>query len=360
MTGSQVSVRVAIIQATPVYLDLEASIEKARRLVAQAASKGASLVAFGECWLPGYPVHAFAGMETPGWWDLARDYLDKAIEIPGPETELLCQIADEHAVDIVMGVAERDPVTRGSVYSTQLIISAEGMVIGRHRKMRPAIHERAVFADGDASGLQVHERGYAYISGLMGVEHQMVLPTYALAEQGTQFHVGSWPGGEEEAPPAPAVQWQRQHLLSRAFAAQAGAYVLCAGGILSPDDLPEAYRPFLRNPLTGDSVVIDPRGEICAGPVQGETILYANCSPALIQAARIAFDCAGHSSRADQLEFRNHAAQEGDGDMESPGEMGPPMEGYDDPDWDPSAEPGKPPSRFAGNLPPDRPRSGRA
>lgn len=299
--------RVAVIQAAPVYLDPEGGVEKARRLVAQAASKGAALVAFGECWLPGYPVHALASQNSPLWWGFAAEYLEAAIEVPGPITDALCQIADEHAVDIVIGVAERDPVTRGSIYSTQLVISAEGQLIGRHRKLRPALNERAVFADGDASGLQVFQREYGVISGLTGCEHQMVLPTYALAEQGTQFHVAAWPGGETPAPPPPVALHDRQHLLSRAFAAQTGAYVLCASGLLSHEMLPEQYRDFMGAPLTGDSVIIDPRGEFCAGPVSGETILYANCSNAYIRTAKVAFDCAGHSGRPDQLELRNHS-----------------------------------------------------
>ncbi len=316
----QTSIRVAVIQAAPVYFDPQGGVEKARRLIMQAASKGVSIIAFGECWLPGYPVHALCGMDTHGWMGFAAEYLDHALDIPGAESNALCEIARQFNIEIVMGVAERDPITRGSLYSTQLVINSEGELVGRHRKLRPGINERAVFADGDASGLQVFERDYGVISTLAGVEHQMVLPTYGLAEQGTQFHVASWPGGEM----AGIATASRQHLLSRAFAAQTGAYVLCAGGILSAENVPEPYRHFFREPLTGESAIIDPRGEICAGPVTGETILYANCSPAMIRAAKVAFDCTGHSARTDQLEFRNHALAGQGGEDQAP----PP--GYDE------------------------------
>src|SRR5271170_6533938 len=49
-------IRVAIVQASPVYWNLRASVDKAIGLIAQAARHGAELIAFGETWLPGYPA----------------------------------------------------------------------------------------------------------------------------------------------------------------------------------------------------------------------------------------------------------------------------------------------------------------
>ncbi|MCA1555336.1 MAG: carbon-nitrogen hydrolase family protein, partial [Acidobacteria bacterium] len=49
------TIKVAIVQASPIYLNLEASLAKAIGWVKEAAAQGARLVAFGETWLPGYP-----------------------------------------------------------------------------------------------------------------------------------------------------------------------------------------------------------------------------------------------------------------------------------------------------------------
>jgi predicted amidohydrolase len=308
--------RVAAIQASPIFLNRDASLEKAVNLIKQAANEGAMLAAFGEAWLPGYPLHAWASSTSALWWEFASTYLAQSIEIPGSATDALCAIAQEKAIDVVIGVSERDTNTRGSAYATLLFIGAEGQILGRHRKLKPAPHERTVWADGDAVELRVHDRPYGGLSGLTSTEHQMVLPTYALAEQGSQVHVASWPGGEPQGPSRTNAKAARQHLLSRAFAAQTGAYVVCAGAVLNKSAVPEKYRDYLSYECAGHSAIIDPSGDIIAGPVEGEHILIADCSMAAVRSAKIAFDCAGHSARPDQLKLWNQLASEQDPGMQ--------------------------------------------
>ena len=307
MADSEI-IRVAAIQAAPIFLNRDASLEKAVNLIKQAADEGAVLAAFGEAWLPGYPIHAWASPSSPLWWELASAYLEQAIEIPSPATDALCAIAAEKGIDVVIGISERDTNTRGSAYATLLFIGAEGQILGRHRQLKPAPHERAIWADGDAVELRVHDRPYGGLSGLTSTEHQMVLPTYALAEQGAQLHVASWPGGEPQGPSRASGKAARQHLLSRAFAAQTGAYVMCVGTVLSKSAIPEKYRDFLPHDCAGHSAIIDPFGEVIAGPVEGETVLITDCAMATVQSAKIAFDCAGHSARPDQLKLWNQLA----------------------------------------------------
>jgi predicted amidohydrolase len=314
--------RVAAIQASPIFLNRDASLEKAVNLIKQAADEGAMLAAFGEAWLPGYPIHAWASSSSALWWELAAAYLDQSIEIPGPATDALCAIAQEKVIDVVIGVSERDTNTRGSAYATMLFIGAEGQILGRHRKLKPAPHERTVWADGDAVELRVHDRPYGGLSGLTSTEHQMVLPTYALAEQGSQVHVASWPGGEPQGPSRTNAKAARQHLLSRAFAAQTGTYVVCAGTVLSKSVIPEKYRDFLPHDCAGYSAVIDPFGEVVAGPVEGETVLITDCQMATLRSAKIAFDCAGHSARPDQFKLWNQLASGQDPGMQPDSQHG--------------------------------------
>jgi nitrilase len=291
-------VRIAAVQAAPIFLNKDASTRKACSLIREAAAGGATLAAFGETWLPGYPRWVNAAISATDKRHLTGMYLEQSIIVPGPETDVLCAAAKESGIDVVIGVAELDPISRGSTYCTLVFISANGDILGRHRKLKPTSGERTAWADGDATGLNVYQRPYGAISGLNCWEHNMVLPGYVLMAGGTQIHVASFPGYESNVPGT------RQLLLSRAFASQGACYVILVGGLLGPND---ATDPLLRDalatlpPFTGDSYIIDPSGEVIAGPAVGEQILYAEVDPDEIRRAKAMSDIGGHYSRPDLL-----------------------------------------------------------
>ena len=289
--------RIAAVQAAPVFLDAAASTEKACALIKEAAQGGASLVAFSETWLPGYPRWVNATISAGDKRRLTGKYLAESITVPGPEIDAICATAREMDVDVVIGVAELDPISKGSTYCTLVFISSYGEILGRHRKLKPTSGERTAWADGDAVGLRVHQRPYAAISGLNCWEHNMVLPGYVLMAEGTQVHVAAFPGYE-------STPGTRQLLLSRAFASQGACYVVLVGGLLGPKDAadPEVRRAIEGLPsYTGDSYIIDPNGEVIAGPAVGEEILYADADLDVVRRAKAMTDIGGHYSRPDLL-----------------------------------------------------------
>ena len=285
--------RVAAVQAAPLWFDPEKSTDKACELIQRAGDGGALLAAFGEAWIGGYPVFA-AGPDLRTVMRHAVGYLAHAIEIPGPITDQLGEAARTAGIDVVIGVVERDRATSGTAYCTALMIGSDGDIVGRHRKMKPTLAERIVWGDGDASGLRIHERPYARVSMLNCWEHNMVLPGYVLMAEGTQLHVALWPGDEQE-PPGSST---RQLVLSRAFASQASAYVICAGGLYRTDDIPAELRGHVLT-KNGSSAVIDPFGTVTAGPAADEEILFADVSLDTVRLAKSICDVAGHYSRPD-------------------------------------------------------------
>jgi nitrilase len=281
--------RLAAIVAAPAFLDRKASTDKACTLIAEAGRMGATIAAFGETWLPGYPIYGATQIAGSRRGDINARYIDQAVEIPGPSTDQLCAAAADASVDVVIGIAERDAHTHSSVYCTLLFIGSGGTILGRHRKLKPTDAERMSWADGDASGLRVHERPYARISGLNCWEHNMVLPGYVLMAEGTQIHVASWPGLEPGS---------RQMVLSRAFASQAAAYVISVGTLLRPEDASEDMRDLIF-PLGGDAAIIDPEGNVLESSAGEETILIATGTTEKTQEAGAIFDVGGHYSRPD-------------------------------------------------------------
>lgn len=288
-------VTVAVAQAAPVVFDLDASTDKAIHYIEQAAAAGAALVTFGETWLSGYPLFVWNNRRDAQWDAAAADYTATAIEIPGPTTDRLCAAARKAGIDVAIGVLERDHTTRGTVYCTLLFISRDGQIMGRHRKLKPTGPERLIWGDGDGVGLNVYDRPYARISGLNCWENKMVLPGYALMAQGTQIHVGTWPGFPEDS--------SRHVRLSRVFAMQGACYVIAAGGVIDPKTIPDTYRHLYFTELGGNSAILDPHGEVIAEAEPGERLLTTTVSMREIAISKTVFDVAGHYSRPDVLQL---------------------------------------------------------
>lgn len=290
--------RLTAVQAAPAYFDRQTSLETALHWIDRAAKEKPDVIAFGEAWLPGYPFFIDSPLSEL-WWQAASELLDQSVLVGGAETDALCKAAKRAGSDVVIGINERDPQTGNSLYCSLLFISRDGEIINRHRKLKPTHHERSVWADGDAKGLKPLERPFGRLSALNCWEHNSVLPGFTLMAKGTDIHVAAWPGREPEVAPSEPV-WSRQLLLSRAFASQAGAYVICSSGIRMKHHVPDRYQQLYLFDHNGGSAIIDPRGEVIAGPLTNEEgCLTADADLSLARQCKVASDPAGHYSRPD-------------------------------------------------------------
>ena len=300
------SFRVAAVQACPVYLDRDLTIDKAERLIAEAAGNGASFIVFPEAFVPGYPVWVW--YIPPGRTADLRDAYSvlhaNSIAIPSQSTERLCAAARRAGVAVAIGVNERNSEASGaSLFNTLLYIGPDGTLLGKHRKLVPTGGERLVWASGDGSDLAVFTLPFARISGLICWENYMPLARYALAAWGAQVRVApTWDRGEP---------WLSS---MRHIAKEGRCFVVSTCQAVRKSDIPDAL-PFKSTYLAhldewinpGDSVIVDPDGKVVAGPAHEiETILYAEVRNDQLVGPRWQLDVAGHYARPDVFELRVH------------------------------------------------------
>jgi predicted amidohydrolase len=283
----------AAVQAAPIFLDREATVDKACGLIAEAGRAGATLIVFPETWIPGYPFwHTTPGVFSS---ETYAELWKNAVEIPSTSTSRLAEAARAAGAYVVIGINERDAVTRGTLYNTLLYLSPEGDVMHRHRKLMPTFTERTIWGFGDGSDLDVFETPLGRLGGLICWEHQMTLAKYALYAQGEQVHCAVWP----------AYTSQNDHIDfgTRQYAFEGACFVISACGIATQGSLPVNMRTESVG-ANGGTAIIGPNGKYLAGPVYDtEEIIFAEIDIERAIREKHSRDVAGHYARPDVLQL---------------------------------------------------------
>jgi nitrilase len=289
------SVKVACVQAEPVPFDRAATIDKLEGLVREVSAEGARLALFPETFIPVYPSNRWARF-LAGWSDGAdaRDIFAKlarqSIEIPGPDSDRLAEIARANDIWLAVGVNELE---RGTLYNALLVYSPGGDLALHHRKLMPTNHERLVWGLGDGGGLETISTDLGNVGGLICWENLMPLARFALYQDGVEIYLAPTADDSED--------W---HDSMKHIARESRAFVLscCVFQRASsyPDDIPLAEGDDIVG--GGGSAILAPDGSYLAGPLWNEEgILYAELDPQLMYRARQRFDPAGHYHRPDLL-----------------------------------------------------------
>ncbi len=301
---------VAIVQSSPVFLDLEASVEKLVGLTAEAAGKGARIVTFGETWLPGYPAWLDYCSDA-ALWDHApsKEVFGRlrrnSVVVPGKETKLIGELAAKHELTLVIGVNERVETGpgNGTLYNSLLTFTPDGALANHHRKLVPTYTERLVWGQGDGGGLASVPTPAGRVGGLICWEHWMPLARQAMHHAGEDVHVAVWPTVHE-----------MHQIASRHYAFEARCFVLAAGLVMRVKDLPVELRATTElagDPdafvLRGGSAIIGPDGKYVVEPVyEKETIVTATLDLEAIDREKMTLDVSGHYSRPDVFDFDWH------------------------------------------------------
>jgi nitrilase len=303
-------VKAACVQAEPVVLDREATLDKLAELTAEAAGKGAQLVVFPETFVAVYPSSVWA-RHFAGWADerakgafaaIARS----AVSVPGPAADRLGKIARDNAVWLVTGVNEVDPERPGTLYNTLLYHAPDGRLALHHRKLVPTNHERMVWGQGDGRGLRAIPTDIGRIGGLICWENYMPLARFSLYESGVEIYIAST-ADDGDAWQATLVHIARE---SRSFVVAPSHFQRVSA---YPDDFPLGEALEGQDVIgRGGSAILGPDGSYLAGPVYDEEeILYADLDPARLLEERQRFDPAGHYHRPDVLRLRVNAPRDG-------------------------------------------------
>jgi predicted amidohydrolase len=302
------AVRVAAIQAAPAVLDCPASLDRAERLIAGAAARGARLVAFGESWIAGYPAWldlcpGAASWDDPGAKRVYGRLYRNSLVVPGPETERLGTCARQHGVVLVIGAHERTDSGpgHGTLYNTQLIFGPDGALLGRHRKLVPTHAERLVWGPGEGGGLEAVETPAGRVGTLICWEHWMPLARQAMHESAEQIHVAAWPTVRD-----------MYQVASRHYAFEGRCFVLAVGQLIAARDLPadlDLPGELKARPeslvMNGGTCIFGPDGALLAGPVfDREETLLIDLPLHRIAEESMALDVTGHYNRPDLFEFR--------------------------------------------------------
>jgi nitrilase len=293
--------KVGVAQSTPVFFDIEASLQKIASIVKTQAREGVELLLFPESYLPGYPrgfdFGAVIGQRTSAGREDWLAYWNASVPVPGSITDRLAKLAQQEKVFLIIGITERDQ-RNGSLYCSMIYLDPEKGLIGKHRKLKPTGTERLIWAEGGPEDLQTFNTSLGRMGGLICWENLMPLARAALYEQGIDIYLA--PTADARTTWTPILQHIAQE--SRCF-------VLGANQYFRSTDYPDVWRNKIRiaseDFCRGGSMIVNPLGEIIAGPLwDKEGVLVAEMDVDEVVKSRLDFAPAGHYQRSDLFEFR--------------------------------------------------------
>ncbi|XVF55798.1 hypothetical protein PTKIN_Ptkin06aG0065900 [Pterospermum kingtungense] len=283
-------VRATVVQASTVFFDTPATLDKAERLIAGAAAYGSQLVVFPEAFVGGYP----RGLSFQSIAASTEDneeflkYHASGIEVPGPEVDRLAKIAGKYKVHLVMGAVERAGFY---LFSAILFFDSMGRYLGKHRKLMPIASECVVWCSGEKSSLPLYGTAIGKVGGLLYWDNRIPSLRTELYAKGIEIYC---------APTADAREEWRASMIH--IAIEGRCFVLSANQFCRRKDYPLPVSKCIDGDSNGDlsldtiicnggSVIVSPSGTILAGPnYQGESLISADLDLEEIIQAKLEFN----------------------------------------------------------------------
>ena len=296
------SLKIAIVQKSAVYLDLESSVTLALDIISQCASHGAKLIVFGECWLTGYPAWIDHSTNYTGWDDPVTKFIyqkmySNSVQINGKQISAICAASRQHDVCVCIGVNEIDEIQTGTIYNSVLIID-QGRIVQHHQKLVPTYTEKLLYGSGNGEGLNAVDTSVGRIGALICWEHWMPLTRQALHMSGEEIHIALWPQVHELL-----------QVASRHYAFEGRCIVIAAGQLMTAGQMPDELGSKTETGtllLNGGSCVIGADGKFLLEPNEsGDEIIYYDIDDLdRIYGEKMTLDVSGHYQRDDVFEFK--------------------------------------------------------
>ncbi|MEL7122603.1 MAG: carbon-nitrogen hydrolase family protein [Bacteroidota bacterium] len=309
MMNGYESLKIAIVQHSPSFLNLDESIAKAEQYIEEAAKNEAGLIVFGETWFCGYPAWIDYVPEIALWGyeptqELYVKMLKNGLCVEEAPFRHLCSLAKKHNAMLIAGANEvvKQGYGNGTIFNSLFFINQEGVLVNHHRKLMPTFTEKLLYGTGDGHGLKTMSSKYGNIGGLICWEHWMPLTRQSLHLENETIHVAVWPAVKEV-----------HQLASRNYAFEGRCYVIAAGQILKVSDLPDILtlpKELKKNPdkyvLNGGSCVIAPNADFILEPqFDIEDIIYVTIDDwEAVLREKITLDVSGHYSRPDVFQMK--------------------------------------------------------
>lgn len=304
--------KAAAIQAAPCFLDRAATVAKACDLIAEAAGNGANLIVFPEVFIPGYPYWnwCMSPLQGSAWF---RKLCLSSVDIPGPEISALCSAARSAGAYVAIGLNERSPVSMATLYNTNILISPEGDLIGKHRKLVPTFAEKLTWAGGDGSSMRVYDTEIGRIGMLACGENTNTLARFSLLAQGEMIHIANYVGfpfvSGYDMPGAIQIRAGAHSFEGKIF-----TIVSCSAmskEIVDALAVDEPMRELLSGTPAAFSGIFGPDGRLLTEPlIDDEGIVYADIDLNRCIEPKQYHDIIGHYNRFDIFELNvNRAPQ---------------------------------------------------
>lgn len=303
--------KAATVQSAPVFLNADATSDKVCSLLKEAATHGARLVAFPEVFVAGYPYWNWIMTPVQGskWYE---KLYKNSVEVDGPEVSKICKAAKANGCFVVIGINERGK-SFGEIYNTNLIISDQGEILGKHRKLVPTWAEKLTWTAGDGSSLKVYPTEIGSIGTLACGENTNTLARFTLLAQGELIHIANYISLPVAPPDYDMAEAIKIRAAAHSFEGKLFTLVSCSTITKEIIDAMKADVPDAEQLLTRKNSaftgIIGPNGAVIGEPlIDDEGIVYADIYLEKCIQPKQMHDILGHYNRFDIFDLRVNTA----------------------------------------------------